>query len=323
MSAELRRPSEFLPAAGWIELSGRAQLRLTGRDRATFLHNFCSNDIKRLQPGQGCEAFVTNVKGRIVGHVHVSAEADSLVLESASGSAETLVRHLDRYIITEDVQIADETLGLAAFYVFGHESADPVRQVTHCDATRLGRWEHFQGMIGDDRVAVRRIDFTQAPGFEIVGPLSAKAVILQRLRESDCLPVTAADAEAFRIDAGFPRSGVDLTEDHLAQEASRNANAISFTKGCYLGQEPIARIDALGHVNRLLRIVVFERGVSLAVGDRVSDPESGNELGVLTSVGGLAESATVGLAVVRTSAGPGAEVVAGPNRATGRVVAID
>jgi folate-binding protein YgfZ len=115
---------------------------------------------------------------------------------------------------------------------------------------------------------------------------------------------------AYRIDAGFPVYGIDLTDDHLAQEAARTANAISFTKGCYLGQEPIARIDALGHVNRELRVVAFDNADALAAPCNVLDASTKAELGQLTSVGRVPGSATVGLGMLRTSAKPGTSIIA-------------
>ena len=119
---------------------------------------------------------------------------------------------------------------------------------------------------------------------------------------------------AFRIDVGFPVYGIDLTDDHLAQEAARTAKAISFTKGCYLGQEPIARIDALGHVNRELRIVAFDNADSLATPCKVLDASTKAELGTLTSVGRVPGSATVGLGMLRTSAKPGSSVIASTDK---------
>jgi folate-binding protein YgfZ len=138
-------------------------------------------------------------------------------------------------------------------------------------------------------------------------------------------PTDPSIFDAFRIDAGFPIHGVDVSEDNLAQEAGRTEQAISFRKGCYLGQEPIARLDALGHVNRVLRVIAFAHGSSPVRGDKVVDRDSRAELGTLSSVGRLAASAVMGMAVLRTSASPGSRVIAltGSGEVDGTVVPTD
>src|SRR5439155_9007426 len=95
--------------AGVVRLNQRTLIELTGRDRAAFLHNFCTNDIRGLKPGGGCEAFITSVQGRILGHVLVFCGAETLVLETVPGQSDRLLTHLDRYLIREDVTLADRT----------------------------------------------------------------------------------------------------------------------------------------------------------------------------------------------------------------------
>jgi len=317
------RPSEFLPAAGLMRLSGRAQLRLTGRDRASFLHNFCTNDIKRLQPGQGCEAFLTNVKGRILGHIQVFATADSLAVDSVAGSAESIRAHLDRYIITEDVAIADETAATSLIYLFGQGAAELIARAASFDAAALLPWEHSSAAIAGQSLVIRRVDFTTAPGFELCAAAESEEAVTAALLQAGAEPVSESDFNAYRIDAGSPDYGIDLTDAHLAQEASRTIRAISFTKGCYLGQEPIARIDALGHVNRELRLVVFAADSPVKTGDVLLDASSRAEAGSLTSLGQVNDSALVGLATLRTTIAPGSNVIAShAEDAPGVVVAI-
>ena len=107
-----------------FDLSDRTQIEITGRDRVKFLHSFCTNDIKKLQPGQGCEAFVTNVNGKVLGHIFVFAERDSLWFESVASSAATLLPHLDRYLITEDVRFADRSAEFAELLLVGPQSTE-------------------------------------------------------------------------------------------------------------------------------------------------------------------------------------------------------
>ena len=107
-----------------FDVSTRTQIEITGRDRVKFLHSFCTNDIKKLQPVQGCEAFVTNVNGKVLGHIFVFAERDSLWLESVAGSAAALLPHFDRYVITEDVRFADRSSEFAELLLAGPQSTE-------------------------------------------------------------------------------------------------------------------------------------------------------------------------------------------------------
>ncbi|OAI53633.1 hypothetical protein AYO47_04365 [Planctomyces sp. SCGC AG-212-M04] len=294
-----------MPAAGWIPWPGRSQVRLTGADRAKFLHNFCTNDIKKLQPGQGCEAFLTNIKGRILGHIFVFAGAADLIIDTVPGEDIKIRDHLDRYLITEDVQIEVVTDQFECHYLFGDEAGQRIREAFGIDVSDLpqcGNLESPQSSALLSPAWIRRLDVTAKPGFEIATSTSAEP-------PPGVSVVNDHVFAAYRIDAAFPTYGIDITDDHLAQEAARTAKAISFTKGCYLGQEPIARIDALGHVNRELRVVAFANAETLAAPCKVLDAVTKSELGMLTSVAGVPGSATVGLGMLRTSAKPGTSVI--------------
>lgn len=220
---------------GWVDVSDRTKLELRGADRAKFLHSFCTNDIKRLQPGESCEAFVCNVKGHVLAHIQVRCRDDALWLDTVPGQGERLAAHLDRYLIREDVQITDRTADLAAFIVTD-EKAD---------------------------------------GFRIGIAPSARVQWLEKGSQPQGIPCSHKILEIVRVEQGYPWYGVDISEDNLPQEVSRNRQAISFTKGCYLGQETVARIDALGHVNKTLRQVAFAgqtvpaAGLELSSGDKV------------------------------------------------------
>jgi tRNA-modifying protein YgfZ len=314
----LKRPSAFLPAAGWIPLPGRSQIRLTGADRAKFLHNFCTNDIKKLKPGQGCEAFLTNIKGRILGHIFVFAGENDLLVDTIPGEDAKIRDHLDRFLITEDVQIEVVTGQFQFVYIFGEQAVLRIREAFDLDVSPLaeyGQLEKPRSPAPMSPAWIRRMDLTVQPGFEIAMSTSAEpppGMVFVHLNPQAPQPVLVDEQSfaAFRIDVGFPHYGVDLTDEHLAQEAARTAKAISFTKGCYLGQEPIARIDALGHVNRELRVVAFDNADALAAPSKVLDASTKAELGTLTSVGRVPGRATVGLGMLRTSAKPGTSIIA-------------
>jgi len=268
--------------AVFFDLSDRIHVELTGSDRARFLHNFCTNDIKRLQPGQGCEAFVTSVQGKVLAHLFVFVAPDSLWIDSTPGSEDLLVAHLDKYLITEDVEIVRRSAEFGEVLVTGPRAAERLGEAG-CDVSALQSFEHRMCELGGIRVAVRRVDLLGAPGYLLlVGRDSLDA--LKNLLASR-LP--QGEVELFhmlRIEAGFPLYGIDISDNNLAQEVNRTAEAISFTKGCYLGQEPIARIDALGHVNQELRRLRFESGSVPAPGTPlVTDTPDAKPAGIITS----------------------------------------
>lgn len=260
----------------------RSHIELTGKDRAKFLHNFCTNDILRLAAGQGCEAFMCNVKGRILGLITVVAGEDSLWLESVSGAAPGLMAHLDRYLIREDVQLADRSADVCEILLCGPQATAMLSSVV--GETSLSTWPMYQsriyGMNGIE-CRVSRVDWLGDPTWLLIVPRSESTAVVNQLEASGVVRGTPDLAESLRIDAGFPHFGRDISEEHLAQEVGRTVRSISFTKGCYLGQEPIARLDALGHTNRELRRLRSDS--PLVAGSVIRDVEGTQEVGVITS----------------------------------------
>lgn len=304
--------------AAIFSLPGRTQIEITGADRASFLHNFCTNHIKGLAVGQGCEAFLLNIKGRILFSVMVYAGPDSLWIETEAGQTTALLAHLDRYIITEDVQLVDRTQELSQVYLSGEGAEALVAQALPVDMNSIPK----PGQAIVNGVMVRRHSIGPAPGVSLVGPSAEIVTLDKKLRAAGAVDGSPELLEALRIHEGTPRSGVDLTEDHLAQEADRTKLAINFNKGCYLGQEPIARIDALGHVNRLLCGVISDEPASLPAGTEVfAKRDATAPSGTLTSTAVWPENnLSVGLGMLRRElAQAGTECFLGPDRISARV----
>ena len=302
-----------LHGAAIFTLPGRTQIEITGADRASFLHNFCTNHIKGLVVGQSCEAFLVNIKGRILFSVLVYAGPDSLWIETEAGQSAALLAHLDRYIITEDVQLVDRTQELSQLYLSGEGAEALVEQVTSVDWNLIPK----PGQAIVNSVMFRRHSFGPSPGVSLVGSMSEIATLHEQLLTAGAVTGSPEVLEALRIEAGTPQPGVDLTEDHLAQEANRTKLAIHFNKGCYLGQEPIARIDALGHVNRLLCGVITDEPAQLPAGTEVfakSDATASSGKLTSTSVWPASERA-IGLGMLRREISQdGTECFLGPDR---------
>lgn len=285
-----------------FDLTGRGQIQMTGADRHKFLHNFCTNAIKELPPGHGTEAFLLNAKGRIVAHTYVIADDESLWLETVPGTNPFVVTHLDRYIITEDVQLHDRTDELGTLFVTGPQAPAHMREF---GATEID-WKpgrnvtvHFEGL----PLSIRRFDRLGQPGFSLVVAHAALPDLWNRLITLQVRPAGADAFHAMRIEAGTPIYGADITEDNLAQEAARTQQAISFTKGCYLGQEPVARIDALGHVNRELRGLTLASADLPEAGSSVTADLQGEQVvgTITTSALSYRDKNAVALAMIRSS----------------------
>ena len=247
----------------------RSRLEILGTDRAAWLHNMCTADIKALAMGQSCEAFVTNVKGHVLAHVLVVAASDRLLIYSLADDLPPLVPQFDRYIIREDVTLAET-------------SSEP------------GPWLAAEGALADHQALSNTTAFGK--------PLAVYDGLDTASREAvagSLLPAISAEAcQLLCIAAGWPVHGVDFSDSALPQELSRTAEAISFTKGCYLGQETVARLDALGHVNKQLARVQLtsdappELPLQLAVDEKPA--------GTLTSVAPSPNGdGWIGLAMVR------------------------
>ncbi len=258
--------------AGAVDASGRAFLEMTGADRAKFLHNLSSNDILRLTPGDGCEALLLNAKGRIVGHVFVYCTEDSLILDASPGQNQKLLAHLDRYIIREKVTLHDRTADMGQWLLAGPR-AQAVLESLGLEAPQavLGhvRTKLNRPDLADVLLFLRRSGLLGAATWTLLAPRDKHQALAESLQNAGVVLCGPEAAEAVRIEAGVPQYDRDISEDNLPQELNRTDRAISFTKGCYLGQETVARIDALGHVNRTLAGLRFAGSVI---------PEAGCEL---------------------------------------------
>lgn len=219
------------------------RIRATGKDRAKFLHNFCTNNINTLKTGHVCEAFFTDVKAKVIAHGMIVAMPDSHEIWMLPGDEAAIVNHLNRYIITEDVTI-DSVSEHAGFALIG-----PAASATMQSAGYTLNLNADGGVVEPE--------FSHLPLIWADTPVSIVSVRAEsgadtwnKLTAAGATPSGSDVFHHFRILEGYPLIGVDITTDNLAPEADRNRQTICYTKGCYLGQEPIARLDAMGHVNR-------------------------------------------------------------------------
>jgi tRNA-modifying protein YgfZ len=242
--------SALTESVGVAELPGRTILAVTGADRTQILQSFSTNDVKKLSVGSGCEAFITSSQGKTLGHVLIFCQRDQHLIDTSPGQAATLIAHFDRYVITEDVQFVDQTADYCDLLVAGPKAASLLTEI--CGTNPPERLlAHTPANIAGHNTILRRVEYAGPIAYFIQVAAGDAPTVLTALQQAGAFHCEPAAVESARLESGVPLFGHDITPDNLPQEVARDEQAISFTKGCYLGQETVARIDALGHVNRL------------------------------------------------------------------------
>lgn len=246
--------ANMVSSRAYIRLSGWTTVRLTGSDRVDFLQSFCTNDLRRVGIGQGCEALLLNVKGKIVAHVVALIGRDEALLLAGPDQGDRIVSHLDRYVIREDVTLADVSEA-SDWRLLNRSAAEALAPELLPRLTSPWTHESFQ-LDAAETLGVRAA-MTWLEAYLFRGPAEQADAWETRLAAAGAVAASADAWETLRIESGWPMFGRDFDAEMLPQELGRDSQAISLTKGCYLGQETVARIDALGHVNKRLATLRF------------------------------------------------------------------
>lgn len=299
-------------ACGLIERSWVAGLEIRGADRVRFLNGFVTCDVQSLAPGHGTYGFVTQIKGRVIADLVVLKLEDRLWLELQEATGEEIAAHLRKYVIADQVGIEplDATtaltlIGPRAFEVLGEVEAPPEGPYGHRRVTLRGH-EVLLLREGELRVPV----WTLWTAASMAAALSEE--LLRRGEAQGLRPVGRRAFEILRVEAGRPLFGQDFGPENFPQELAPGQavplEAVSYTKGCYLGQEVVARIHHRGGVRRVLRGLVFAPGISDPTGKQVLC--EGREAGVVTSaVDSPSCGRILGLAILhQRAAEPGGRV---------------
>jgi folate-binding protein YgfZ len=266
-----------------IDRSDRVRIEVTGPERAKMLHNLTTNDIKRLKPGVGTEAFLTSGQGRTLAFLIVHCEEDRLLVRSDPGTAEAILAHIAKFGLFEDATTRDVSAETVEWHLVGPESDKVLKQTLGLEiGTDLSL---TGGMYDGQQVRAIRESPTGRPGSTVIanrdGVDRLSAALNEAILEIGGHPLSPGEFEALRIEAGTPAFGRDIRATNLPQEVNRDARAISFVKGCYLGQETVARLDALGHVNKILIGAIAESDRVPTVGSLLRVDEK--DVGVVTS----------------------------------------
>lgn len=257
-----------------FDQSHRGKLELRGPEAARFLHNLTSQDVLNLPPGEGREAFALTAKVRVVAyglvfHAKTPRGESTYWLNLPPGTAEATLQHLDRYRISEQVEFQDRTHDIFQLHIAGPQSAAVLERTAGAALPQLKEMKELQYFfVPLTPFAICRHDLLSLPGFDVFGPAAALTeavwerltpagatwpeVLWNRLAEAGATPAGREAFEILRIEAGTPAFGPDVDETTFAPEVGRAAQAVSYTKGCYLGQEPIVMARDRGQVNRTL-----------------------------------------------------------------------
>jgi folate-binding protein YgfZ len=240
--------------AGLLDLSFRGRVCLAGSDRVRFLHGQVTNDVKKLREGEGCYAALVTAKGKIESDLNIYCLKDELLLDFEPGLIAKHLARFDKFIIADDVQVTDVSPHYGLLSVQGPQAESVVRNSGVAIAVPqqpLSFTCHNQPQPGD--IYCMRISRGPTIGFDLFLPTAGLRDYAEKLTAAGARSCGWDALEIVRIEAGLPRFGQDMDETNLAPEAGIEQRAISYTKGCYIGQEVISRIRAYGQVAKLLR----------------------------------------------------------------------
>jgi folate-binding protein YgfZ len=308
-------------------VSPRLQIAVSGADRAAYLQGLLTNDIQALVPGMGCYSAWLSPQGRMLTDMHVLESGGMILLDVPAEALQATVDRLEQFIFTEDVRVGSMAASLTGVWVHGPEAPAVLERVLEgaCGLAEWPEYRHAQfevppspkgygGPGGDQPVSVARISQLGVPGYCVFVERSLETTLVSALEAAGAMVAPADAVEAARIEAGYPVFGVDMTDDTIPLEAGIEQRAISFTKGCYVGQEVIIRVLHRGHGRVVKKLVSIHidgpppaRGAKLFAGDR--------EIGFVTSAASSPGAGTVALGYVhRDFVAPGTAIQAETSR---------
>jgi folate-binding protein YgfZ len=286
---------------GLLDRSERGKLALSGIEAKAFLQGQVTNDVEALGPGCGCYAAILTPKGKMVGDLRILDTGEELALDVERSALQEIFNAIRRALIGFDAQLHKRTLERGLLSLVGPDA----RRVLGADAAALGAEEHAS--------LAATVDGTPAllvatdVGVDLLCEAAHTDGLADALAARGAQPVSEQAAECLRVERGRPRYGLDMDAATIPQEAGINARAVSFTKGCYIGQETVARLHYKGKPNRHLRGLRLSVPVPSGTELRLD----GRSVGTLASVARSPLHGEIGLALVRREAPPGSVLGAG------------
>jgi folate-binding protein YgfZ len=242
--------------AGLIELSDRGRIRVSGSEATMFLNGLVTNDVKSLAENRWMPAVFPTVQGRLIGAVRIARVKDGFLIDTERASHDAVLKTISRFTLAGDFKVADITDGSTIFSLQGKRAAEVVTKVCETSVADLPR----NGMSEHEGVTIIRATHTSEDGFDLVFDSTRAGEFRQALLDAGATPVDEETFEILRIEAGIARFGRDMDETNVIPETNLD-DAVSYTKGCYVGQEIIVRIKHRGHPAKKLVGLKLERPV--------------------------------------------------------------
>ena len=292
-----------------VDRSDRARIRFGGQRAAELLTGLVTNDVLSLQPGHGQYAAALTPKGKIAADVRIFAASDGILTDTSARASQNWREIVTKYVNPRVAPYRDVTAETRDIGVFGPKARHVVSQALHADPVVLGAlhpYAHVSVEIDGGQVLIVRVAEIEAEGYEIIAPLASERPVREKLLAEGAIPGSPQTWDVARVEAGRPEWGIDMNDSTIPQEANFDAlGAISYTKGCYTGQETVARVHFRGHVNRFLRRLHFvSASVPPTSAELVND--AGEVVGDVRSVALSPRHGGVAIAMVRREVAPGA-----------------
>jgi aminomethyltransferase len=293
--------------AGLIDLSMRGRILVGGSEAITFLNGLITNDLKTLAENHWMPAVFPTVQGRLIASTRVIRVKDDLtgknptpafLLDTEAASHQLVLRTIERFRMAGDFQVKDVTGETVMLTVQGKAASSIASKRFGADVGELARNGAIEIQSGEERVSLLHATHTAEDGFDLVAPIEQAPSVLESLVEAGAQPVGHDTLEVLRIEAGIARHGRDMDETNVVTETNLD-DAVSFTKGCYIGQEIIVRIKHRGHVAKKLAGLMFDSQQTIPAGAVIKSNDD-REIGRITSSTNSPQLArTVALGYVR------------------------
>ncbi len=292
-----------------IDRSDRVRIRFGGQRAAELVTGLVTNDVLALQPGHGQYAAALTPKGKIAADVRIFADRDGLLTDTSVRASQNWREIVTKYVNPRVAPYRDLTAETRDIGVFGPKARHIVSEATHADPVALGAlvpYAHISAEIAGGLMLIIRVAEIEAEGYEIILPAAAERSVRDKLLAQGAIPGSPQTWNIARIEAGRPEWGIDMNDATIPQEANFDSlGAISYTKGCYTGQETVARVHFRGHVNRFLRKLHFvSASVPPTSAELVND--AGEVVGDVRSVALSPRHGGVAIAMVRREVASGA-----------------
>jgi folate-binding protein YgfZ len=309
-------------AAGLHNASYMGRLKATGDDGLDLLNRLSTNKVIDLGPGQGAPTILTTDRGRILDLIGVVNVDEYILIITSPSAQQQVIEFLDKYTIMEDLTVEDITEDSAMFSVLGPDSQAAVESAAGTTLGKLPAYHSVTVALGGHEVLIVHRPFGDLPSYDLLMDSNAATDVWDHLASSGITPVGEEAFEAARLNYSVPEYGREISEAYNPLEAGL-IGSIDFAKGCYIGQEVIARLDTYQKIQKHLVRLEFTQGATVSEGDILTD--AGQEVGKVTSVTEIpAGAGLVGMAYVRkASASPGKVLeLAGPSSGQAEITAL-